>query len=185
MRAILTDEQAKHFYELWIPLLDFVNRKYRLEKALYGMTSSRGLPTDSIAKITDKLWKDVTVIDEYLESDSCKLPEPDRQIVRSWKKAKRGDYIVDRHLARGSVLISLADRKVYVVKGIYSDWREMLNYGPVPQIVGATLIPYEDCLINDSLVRPYHILLSRNIAEQSKQAYLNAKRNGELISSIE
>ena len=96
MRAILTDEQAKHFYELWIPLLDFVNRKYRLEKALYGMTSSRGLPTDSIAKITDKLWKDVTVIDEYLESDSCKLPEPDRQIVRSWKKAKRGDYIVDR-----------------------------------------------------------------------------------------
>ena len=51
----LTDEQAEHFYKLWIPLLDFVNKKYRLERAFYGMTSQRGLPLDVVAKIATKL----------------------------------------------------------------------------------------------------------------------------------
>lgn len=29
---VLSEEQAKLFYDLWIPLLDFVNRKYKLRK---------------------------------------------------------------------------------------------------------------------------------------------------------
>ena len=36
---VLTEVQAKLFYDLWIPLLDFVNRKYKLCKEFYGMDS--------------------------------------------------------------------------------------------------------------------------------------------------
>ena len=110
--------------------------------------------------------------------------EKDKEIVRSWKKAKSGRYIVDRHLYKGSVLVSIEDENVYVVKGIYSDWRELLNDGPVPQIIHATLIPYEDCIIHDSVIMPYNVLLGQDIAEQSKQLYLTAKKEGKLIYSI-
>ena len=34
---ILTEAQAKLFYDLWTPLLDFVNQKYTLHKEFYGM----------------------------------------------------------------------------------------------------------------------------------------------------
>ena len=37
-------EGAEKFYDLWIPLLDFVNKKYKLIKGLYGMTSPERLP---------------------------------------------------------------------------------------------------------------------------------------------
>lgn len=43
---VLTEEQAKLFYDLWIPLLDFVNQKYKLCKDFYGMDSPKGLLLD-------------------------------------------------------------------------------------------------------------------------------------------
>ncbi len=181
---ILTEEQAENFYKLWIPLLDYVNKKYRLERAFYGMISQKGLPLDVAVKIATKLWSDVSVIDEYLCMHGSGMIEEDKGIIRSWKKAKSGRYIVDRHLYKGSVLVSIEDENVYVVKGIYSDWREMLNYGPVPQIIRATLIPYEDCIIHDGVIIPYNVLLGQGMAEWSKQVYLSAKKDGRLLDSL-
>lgn len=45
---VLTEVQAKLFYDLWIPLLDFVNRKYKLRKEFYGMDFPKGLPLDVV-----------------------------------------------------------------------------------------------------------------------------------------
>lgn len=62
---VLTDEEAKQFYDLWISLLDFVNQKYKLIKKLYGMTSPKGLPLKSVALISSRLWEDKDIIDEF------------------------------------------------------------------------------------------------------------------------
>lgn len=180
----LTGEQAERFYRLWIPLLDYVNQKYSIEKAFYGMTSQRGLPLDVVMKITTKLWQNISIIDEYLDCGTEELLGEEKNIIRGWKQAKSGRYIVDRHLYNGSVLVSIEDENVYVVKGIYSDWRELLNNGPVPQIIFATLIPFEDSIIHDGVIMPYNMMLGRNMAEQSKQIYLNAKKEGKLIYSM-
>lgn len=180
----LTEEQAERFYKLFIPLLDYVNQKYKIEKAFYGMTSQRGLPADVVFNISSKLWENPLIIDEYLERCAEEIPEADAKIVKSWKQVKCGKYIVDRHLNKGSVLVSLEDESVYVVKGIYSDWRELLWDGPVPQIVKATIIPFEDSIITDGLVMPYNVLLGQDMADWSKQLYLNAKKEGKLICSM-
>ncbi len=63
---ILTNEEAEQFYDLWIPLLDFVNQKYKLIKELYGMTSPKGLPLKSVVLISSKLWEDKEVIDDFV-----------------------------------------------------------------------------------------------------------------------
>ena len=34
----MTEAQAKLFYDLWIPLLDFVNRKYKLPGSVVRIT---------------------------------------------------------------------------------------------------------------------------------------------------
>ncbi len=177
---VLTDEEAKQFYDLWISLLDFVNQKYKLVKELYGMTSPKGLPLKSVALISSKLWGDKDIIDEFVVSGFKKMDEEEIAIVSSWKRAIQGKFIVDRHLAKGSVLISVDTNEVYVVKGIYSSWREMLKNYPVPQIVEATLIPFRGSIIHDGIVAPYGVCLGRNMSEQSKQIYLTAKATGNL-----
>lgn len=166
--------------DLWIPLLDYVNQKYKLVKELDGMTSPRGLPLQSVVQISAKLWEDKKVIDEFVLSGFKTMSDEETAIVSSWKRAIHSKFIVDRHLKKGSVLISIENNEVYVVKGIYSDWRELLRDCPMPQIVKATLIPFKDCIIHDGVIVPYGICLSKNMSDQSKQIYLEAKDNGDL-----
>lgn len=160
--------------------MDFVNKKYKLIKGLYGMTSPEGLPLQSVARISAKLLEDKTVIDEYILTGARKLDDEETAIVSSWKRAIRGRFVVDRHLKRGSVLISVENKQVYIVKGICSSWRELLEGYPMPQIVQATLLPFGDVIIHDGVVSPYQMCLGKNMSEQSKQIYLAAKADGML-----
>lgn len=183
---VLTEEQAELFYELWIPLLDYVNQKYRLVKELYGMTSPKGLPPEAVIKITEKLWGDVLVIDEYLDVNGAKLSEEHREIVASWKKAVHGIFVAERHLKKGTVLVAgSSDRSVYVVCGIYSSWREMLEGFPMPQIVNVTLIPFQGMIIHDGVVQPYGVCLGKKMADEARQIYKRAKEENRLKSSID
>ena len=161
-----------------------MNQKYRLIKELYGMTSPKGLPLQSVVLISSKLWENRDIIDEFVLSDFKNMNEEETEIVTSWKKAIRGKFIVDRHLKKGSVLVSVYNNEVYIVKGIYTSWREMLESYPMPQIVEATLLPYRDVIIHDGIVVPYRVCLGRNMSEESKQIYLAAKANGNLHYSL-
>lgn len=167
-----------------ISLLDFVNQRYKLVKELYGMTSPKGLPIRSVALISSKLWADKDIIDEFVLSDFKKMDEEEIAIVSSWKRAIQGKFIIDRHLKKGSVLISVDNNEVYVVKGIYSSWREMLEGYPMPQIVKTTLMPFRDSIIYNGVIAPYGVCLEKNMSEQSKQTYLAAKSNGNLHYSL-
>ena len=181
---VLTDGEAEQFYDLWIALLDFVNQKYELIKELYGMTSPNGLPLDKVALVTSKLWEDKDIIDEFVLSGFKKMDEEEIAIVNGWKRAIHGKFIVDRHLRKGSVLIPVDNNEVYVVKGIYSSWRELLDGYPMPQIVKTTLMPFRDAIIHDGILSIYGMCLGRNMSEQSKQNYLDAKSNGNLHYSL-
>lgn len=181
---ILTNNDAKYFYDLWIPLLDYINKKYKILPELYGMKSPTGLPIQKIAIIANKLWEDTSLIDEYISSSNS-LNQKDKVQIMLWKDYSLHDkFIVDRHLKDGSIFISLQTEKVYLVKGIYSSIREMLVGLPMPQVVMATLIPFKDVIIHDGIVMPYGVTLGKNMSDQSKEIYISAKSNNEIIRSV-
>lgn len=104
------------------------------------------------------------------------------QIVAGWKRCRPGRYILERHLKKGSVFISAEDKAVYMVKGLFSTWEEMLGKGPV--LLDAVLIPFRDSIISDGLVMPYRIYFGRGAAEGFKEEYMNAKRNQTIHFSL-
>lgn len=181
---MLTNNDAKYFYDLWIPLLDYVNKKYEILPELYGMNSPAGLPIQKIAIIANKLWENTFIIDEYISS-SDSLNQNDKDQIMMWKDYSLYDkFIVDRHLKDGSIFISLQTEKVYLVKGIYSSIREILDGFPMPQVVTTTLIPFKDVIIHDGIIMPYGITLGKNMSDQSKELYRSAKSNNTIIRSF-
>ena len=86
----LSQEDAQLFYSLWLPLLDFVNRKYRVNRKLKNLTVTRGLNPADIKKVANKLWSDVDIIDEYLK-ECVDLPEEYKEIIQSWKQRVQGN----------------------------------------------------------------------------------------------
>ena len=176
----LERSDAELFYRLWFPLLDFANSKYHVCPEAGPIDQELGVDACDAKAIADYLWSHIGVIEEYLAV--AKLPDEYTRIVAGWKQCKAGRYIWERHLKKGSVFISAEDGAVYMVKGLFSTWAEML--GECPVLLDAVLIPFRDSIISDGLVEPYNIYFGKGATEDFKEAYMNAKRNNTIRFSI-
>ena len=72
---VLSEKDGQLFYELWLPLLDYANEKYKVNKKLKNMANSRMLDPAEVKKVADALWEHVDVIDQYLEEKSAGMTE--------------------------------------------------------------------------------------------------------------
>lgn len=181
----LSEKDGQLFYKLWLPLLDYVNEKYAVNKKLKNMAGAKSLDPAEVKQIADKLWSDVSLIDQYLSERGTDIPDDHKQIISSWKQRVQGHFVMERHLKKGSVFISLDDQDVYLVQGIISTWEEMFPFAPMPLVIEATFIPFRDVIISDGLIRPCNLSMGKNMAVQFKNIYMSAKKNKTMMKSGE
>lgn len=177
-------EDGKLYYKLWLPLLDYVNKKYNVNINLPLMAGAKGLNPNEVKEVADKLWEDVSVIDEYLAEYGKDMPKEHKEIVESWKRRVKGKFILERHLKKGSIFVSMDDERVYQVNGITSSWEEMFWNRKPPIMMEAVFMPFKDVIITDGLVIPYNIIIGSNMAREFKDVYMAAKRSGMLYRTL-
>ena len=177
----LKPEDAGLFYELFLPLLDYVNDNFHVTIEKVRFTGESVDPRDAM-DVAHFLWERMWIIDDYL--DTVKLPNQKEEIILRWKRCVSGTFIIERHLKKGSVFISTSDNSVYLVNGIIDSWDEMLRGVPTPIILKATLLPFKNIIISDGLVSVSPIRFGKHSTAEFKESYMTAKRNGTLITSI-
>ena len=173
----LSEENGKRFYDLWLPLLDYVNEKRGIKSKLRDIRLEDHLNPNEVKAVSDVLWADAEIIDEYLK-DVKNIPDSDRELIRGWKRCITGRFIIERILKKGAMLISVENEEVYQVSGIISTWDEMFGYARLPLMIQATLIPFEDVIISDGLIQTYNIIIGGNMTRSFKDVYMTAKNNG-------
>lgn len=180
----LSKEDGELYYKLWLPLLDYVNQKYGINTGIKQMTGPEKVNPSDVKEIADKLWNDVSVIDEYLAEHAAGITGEHREIIDSWKRRVKGRFILERHLKQGSVFISTDDDEVYLISGIISSWEEMFYFKPTPIMMNAVFMPFKGVIISDGLVMPYNIVMGGNMKRQFKDRYMEAKNNGTLHKTL-
>lgn len=178
VNMVLSDSDSKLFYELWLPLLDYVNDSQHIND-LRDIAHADSLNPQKVKEIANTIWEDASLIDDYLKSCSEKLSEEEKAILSSWKKCRSGRFIMERHLKKGSIFIS-DDNKVYLVSGIITSWQEMFWFAKLPLMVDMTIIPFKNVLITDGLCIPYQISFGPGIRSMLKETYMDAK-NAKMI----
>lgn len=168
---VLEPQDLKLFFELWLPLLDYVNGKC---KVLEGAAKT----IEDMKSIADCLWARPQMIDEYLAQAG--LPEERADLVAAWKRCIPGRFFIERHLKKGSVFIHTEGGAVYLVSGLQSSWEEMLDGRPLPAMVDTTLIPFRGRIVTDGLIALSRVRFGRNYREELREIYMNAKKSGEL-----
>ncbi len=88
--------------------------------------------------------------------------------------------MMERHLKKGTIFISMENEEVYQVSDIISSWEEMFFGAPMPVILEATFMPFRDVIISDGLVIPYNIIVGGGMKRMFKDIYMNAKKNGRI-----
>ncbi len=176
----LEKQDAELFYQLWFPLLDYVNKKYKICPKIKEINRSQGIVSSDAKAISNYVWSHTEVLKEYLSE--AQLPEEQAQIVAGWERCKPGKYIMERHLKKGTVFISEEDQRVYMVKGLFSTWEEMMGKGPL--LLDTVLIPFRDSIISDGLVISYPVYFGRGCSEAFKEIYRKAKEEHSICSSF-
>lgn len=180
----LSKEDAELFYELWFPLLDFVNKKFNVNPSMGKIHGARHSDPAQVKEIANVLWDNVQVIDEYLEKHSSELPKEHLEIIDGWKRRICDDFILERNLKSGSIFISGHTDEVYLVSGIISSWEEIFFYRSPPIMLSATLIPFRNVIISDGLVSAYNVVFGGNYSSEWKDIYMAAKKSGSIHKAL-
>jgi len=181
---VLSKRDGELFYKLWLPLLDFVNDKYEVNINVKHMASAETLNPQDVKEIADKMWNDVEVIDEYIAEHSDAIIKEHKEIINSWKRRVQGEFVLERHLSKGSIFVSMDDEQVYQVSGIISSWKEMFEYAPMPIAMNATFIPFKDVIISDGLVMPYNVIIGPSMKRGFKDIYMRTKQMKTIHKSL-
>ena len=186
-RATLSSEESSNFFRLFLPLLQAVNYNYEISDTLEEQLRAGRPSMRDLKEVAAALWEDTGILDEYIKavSEQCGLPEEDRLVLESWKHPVSATFVLERHLSKGSIFINPETGKVYLVKGLTQKWSEMLPWAKPPIVLEATLIPFCGCIISDGLVAPLRVSLGPGYQESFKQLYLEAKKSGKIITSLD
>ena len=179
----ISREDAQLFFELFLPLLDFTNKRFNVVQCDYTFTErfeqSKGIDIKNALSVANTLWTNDHLIDEYLKQKN--LNDECRELVSCWKNHITGKYILERHLKKGSVFINADNQKVYLVKGLHSTWSELINGMPTPVLLTVTLLPWKDVIISDGLVTLTPVYFGKGYSSEFKEIYLNAKHNNTIF----
>lgn len=175
----LSTEEIELFYDLWFPLMEFTNRKYKIDKSGTHYKKGEQIDLSKALQVSNYLWEHPSCIEEYLKQ--AKISKANKEIIRSWKRNVRGTFIIERHLKKGSVFIS-KDHQVFLVKGLFSPFEELFPDLPVP--IEATLLPFNDTIITNGLFNSFGVSFGSEVRRDAKEIYLRAKENGTIKTTL-
>lgn len=185
-KAVLLPEDRETFFRLFIPLLDFANRTFGVSEEL-DKQLHMGCPNlAELKNVADVIWENTDIINEYISvlKKENKLFGEDVDLLKSWLQPVSGQFILERHLSKGSVFLDANTSDVYLVKGLTNPWSEVLKGLSPPILLNATLLPFRDCIITDGLVTTKNVFFGPGARSDFKECYLNAKQAGKIITSL-
>ena len=183
-KATLSAEDRRIFFRLFIPLLQFTNQKYGINEYLDEDLRSGHPYIEDLKEVSDVLWQNTDTIDEFIEANEERLSAVERTLLESWRRPISGRFVLERHLAKGSIFIESKEGNVYLVKGLTDSWSVMFANRTPPILLDTTLIPFRDCIISDGLTMVQNIYFSTEARNDFKDVYMYAKQNGKIISSL-
>lgn len=176
--------QVDRFYQIWRPLLHFVNEELKVVPILPGKGPKDSLDVNLAIKVRDSLWKHETVLDKFIAKNPAQLSREDLLIAESWKYRRQGQFIIFKALKKHAIFISQDKRTdVFAVKCLYSSFEEML--GPyIPALVETVLLPFGNEIITDGLLQSYNLMFGSGIRGELKEMYDDAKERGAIITTM-
>lgn len=180
----LNPEQCDRFYRLWFLLLQHVNEREQLIPPLPENLQRGGIDPEDARILRDALWASDDNLDSFLAAQQGRLSEADLALVAGWQDRVSGKFYMMRHLKKHSIFLNQGEPSyAYGVLGIVSPLSEVINW-PLPVLVEATLIPFDDKIIYDSLLVPYSVRFGSGIRKGLDNAYRNAQERSGIITSL-
>ena len=143
----LTDRQMDRFFDLLDGLIVFANSRLNLVSDLRAPIMGEADEMKA-AYVCDHMWRHTEVIDEYVRLNPNGLRKADLDAVAAWRNALVGRFTLVRFERGRAILMSEAG--MFAVAGLDEDPQQRITQ--CPDMVIATLLPFEGIIITDGLM---------------------------------
>jgi hypothetical protein len=180
----LSTEQVGRFYNIWFPLLHYVNEQRGVVESFPAEWGAASVDSETAAPIRDVLWEDDTLREMFIAENPAELSAGDLALVESWKHRVTGSFFIFRHLKKYTIFLSgESPVRAYAVLGIAGSIEEII--GPnLPLYVKTALLPFEDCIIYDSLLLAYSVYFGGGIRRDLVDAYRSIQEREGVIMTL-
>jgi hypothetical protein len=179
----LSTFQINRFYEIFIPLLKFVNQKAKTlpEHVLKSLENSYN--AQAASELRDVLWTNAWIIDKFVKENPNQMSPENLQTVRGWKNFRYGDFTVGK-IIRGRGLFMAHDdpKDYYFVCPLMTPFDQLLP--EIPIIVRTAIIQFENVLICDGLISSYAVSFGPGLRAMINEWYINAKELNTIRTSL-
>jgi hypothetical protein len=179
----LTSQEVERFYTIWFPLLHYVNQERKLVSSFPKVWRDAHVQPEVAVLLRDALMEDDDLRKAFITENPANLPQADLALVESWQHRVSGDFFILRHLKKYSIFLSSGSPHAYGVLGLTGPIEEVL--GPeLPIYVKAVLLPFEDCIIYDTLLSAYPIYFGAGYRSSFNDTYRDIQERGSLITRL-
>ncbi len=163
--AHLSKNGADLFYKLYFALLDYINKKEKISPNLKKIYKQDGFDATELYPIDEYLWKNKSVIDEFIKENPSKLSDEELEIINGFKTAIFSDDFILVGFDREYTKILSEDGKMYMVKGVRCDLDKLINPKRTPLYIKTALLMFKDKIIYNSFLLTYPIDMGNGFKE--------------------
>jgi hypothetical protein len=180
----LAHDEVKRFYDIWFPLLYYINQKKQLVKSFPAKWGNVNVKPENALPLREALWADDALREGFIAENPAKLSPADLKMVESWKYRVAGSFFIFRYLKKYTVFLDEGSpARAYGVLGLTDSFEDFV--GPyLPIYVKAVLLPFEDRIIYDSLLMPYPVMFGGGITGDLKATYRLLEEREGVITSL-
>ncbi|MFO1434103.1 MAG: hypothetical protein U1F76_29125 [Candidatus Competibacteraceae bacterium] len=181
----LSTQDTERFYRIWWPLLRYVNAQRHIVPELPAAPEKGSLSSQDAHQIRNTLWESDELRETFIAENPANLPATDLAMVANWSHRVEGDFFIFRHLKHYTVFLTQEEPpQAYGVLGLVSPIQEVIPW-PLPVLVKAVLLPFEDKIIYDGLLVPYSVIFGSGIRRSLNQAYRLLQERDGVITTLQ
>jgi len=179
----LTDKEYKQFLKTHLDVLFYVGHQKKILPPSTNLKQFLNLDLQIKFKCRESLLEDENLIDEYIASNFDHLTNEQVKILSGLKKKIRSCFVIFKCLTNYAIFIDTKDNKFYAVKALGDTFDTFFDNFPVN--ISTTLIQFKDKIIYDGFIQSSGVHYGRNMTAAMNEDYKKAKRNKEIIKSLE
>lgn len=173
--AHLCKNASDLYYKLYFALLDYTNKKHKINEKIKRIYKQEELNGREIAPINDYLWEHKEIIDDFIKENEYNLNEEELEIIKGFKSAIKSDrFVVVGFEKEYTKILSFEEGKLYMVKGIRTDLDKILNPTQLPKIISTTLLMFKWNIVFNSFLSKTEVVFGNDFNKQVLKEVENA-----------
>lgn len=178
-------QEGMLFYKLHFALMHFVcGRVPVLEKPTASVEEYMQLDPQDRYLVHEAYRGRTDLIDAFIAENPQQFSAEEREIVSSWRHMVFGKFYFHRQMAKHAIFLSTDNPMIaYGVVALADPFPTMFRRPP-PVLLEATLLPFKDRIIYDSILSPHSVILGPGIRRSLEEDFKREKATRGIVTSL-